>query len=293
MTAQLRGLPLRWWRAAVTAAVCACLLPALVGAQEQRLRNGEVRVGFVATGGNSETETLTLRAKFGLRSERSRVGLEGGGLQTRTTSFRRFAERSPGGELVLVEEPSTSLSAERYWARFHFRHRMGPFRTFWFGRLEWDRNEPAGIRNRYTGLGGLGNDWIDRERMHFWTEYGYTFNRERRNIEGLPRAVNYPGLRFEWEFEWQFARTSKYRNELQVNQNLDDTADLRAEMEQELEVEISERFAVILGLELFYDDDPPFNRVPVLEQGSRTGEFLLVPFDELDSYFTASLVFRF
>ncbi len=289
-------LPWRW--VAVAVAVAGASLPAAVRAQDDPGWQGQAQIGYATTAGNSETETLSLRVRVGVESEIGRIGIEAGGLQTTSTSVRRFAERSEVGELVLVEEPTTSLSAERYWARFHFRHLFGPWRTFWFGRVEWDRNEPAGIRNRFTGLAGLGNDWIHRDSMRFWTEYGWTFNRERRRVEGLPRATNYPGLRFEWEYWWEFSgrteyRTTQYTNHLRIDQNLDDRADVRAVMEQELEIGISERLSVVLRLEHYYDDDPAFRAVPVLEDGRRTGELLRVPLDKLDTYFTTSLAVQF
>lgn len=277
-------------RTLLAAALIGALAPAIAFGQGLR---GEVRLGFVTTDGNSETETLSLRTKISYDSGDTRFDLRAGGLQTRTTSFLRFAEPDDMGQPVLVEVPSTSLSAERYWTKLHVRHEFGPAGLFWFTRLEWDRDVPAGIENRYSGIAGLGNDWVDNEKHRFWTEYGWTFNRERRRVEGLDRATNFPGLRLEWEFWWKISESSEYRNYLVANQNLDDTADLRAEMRHELEVGISERFSLLVSLEQFYDDDPPLNSLPIVVDGVRTGERVLVPFDKTDTYLSTSLVFHF
>ena len=280
-------------RVASVAAIVGCSWPATLHGQGPPGWRGDVRLGFVTTDGNSETETLSLRTKLNYDTPYTKFDLRAGGLQTRTTSFLRFAELDNAGMPVLVEEPSTSLSAERYWTKLHVRQVFGPAGLFWFSRLEWDRNVPAGIKNRYSGIGGLGNDWVDNAKRRFWTEYGWTFNRERRRIEGLERATNFPGLRLEWEFWWKLSESSQYRNELVVNQNLDDTADLRAEMSQELQVGLSERFSLIVALEQYYDDDPPLNSLPIVVGGVRTGENVLVAFDKLDTYLSTSLVFHF
>ena len=263
-----------------------------VAARAQDLR-GEVRLGFVTTYGNSETETLSLRTKLDYESGATKFDFRAGGLQTRTTSFLRFAELDEAGMPVLVELPSISLSAERYWTKLHVRQEFGPAGLFWFARLEWDRNVPAGINNRYSGIGGLGNDWVDNDKHRFWTEYGWTFNRERRRLEGLDRATNFPGLRLEWEFWWKISESSEYRNYLVANQNLDDTADLRAEMRHELDVAISERFSLLVSLEQYYDDDPPLDELPIVVDGEFTDEVVLVPFDKTDTYLSTSLVFHF
>lgn len=252
-----------------------------------------MELGLAATSGNSETETLSVDMEFGFESNRTEFEIAAGGLQADTTSFIRTAERSPTGEFSLVEEPSTSLGAEEYYATLHFRHKFGPAGLFWFLRAEWDRDVPSGIRNRYSGIGGVGTDWIDREDLGFWAEYGWTFNRERREVEGLPGAANFPGLRLEWEFWWQISMSTKIYNHLVVNQNLEMTEDLRARMLQELQVSISEHFSLSIRLILDHDDDPPFRRVPIVEGGSRTGEFFEVPLEKLDTRLITSLVFEF
>lgn len=258
---------------------------------------GQAALGYAATSGNSETEQLSLRVRAKSATRKGEFRIDLGGRQTATTSFNSFAEFSETGELVLVEEPSTSLSDEEYWAKADFRHRVKSGKTFLFGGFHWDRNEPRRIRNRYSGIAGAGRYWLEGDSKRFLSEFGFTINRERsKQAVGFTQAADeYPGLWVHWDGRWQSAEGGvRYTNQLEVNQNLEDRKDLRAEMTQALEVGINEQWFIELGLDFDYYDDPGVRRVRVKVDGQFTNDPpLRVPLDKLDSRFTTSIGVRF
>ena len=53
---------------------------------------------------------------------------------------------------------------------------------FWNAGGSWDRNDDAGILNRYILHAGVGNKWADTERRRFTTSYGISYtDREEEN----------------------------------------------------------------------------------------------------------------
>ena len=49
-------------------------------------------------------------------------------------------------------------TAENYYLRGRYDRNITE-RFFWYGGVGWDRNEFAGIKNRMTVFGGVGNLW--------------------------------------------------------------------------------------------------------------------------------------
>lgn len=286
---------LSWRRVAITGAMAAVVSPALVCAQEEQGWHGEVSLGLTARQGNVERESLELGVSLGFESESGdKLTITARGLQSDLTSTRRTAVRNAAGELVLAEDSRTIRDQEEYEAGLDFRRQFGPARLFWFGSLQWFRDIPGGVANRYSGVAGIGNNWINRKRRRFWSRYGYTVNREKRNDpEGLEQAAdNYPGLRLEWELWWRISESSSFQNALVADQNLDDTADLRAKMTSGLSVAISDHFSLSVRFEQRYDDDPPV--FTLIEQGCASDcDFLLVPREKLDSTLTTALTYQF
>jgi len=248
---------------------------------------------FVVTAGNSETETLGFKNKLWRIWERSSLELKAGGVRSESTIVDRRAVGTPGNFSV-QEDEQTDLTAESYYFNGRYDHKITD-RFFWFGSAGWERNRFAGIDNRYNGVAGVGNTWIDRDATKFRTDYAVTYTREDPVFES-PNKTNdtFAGLRFAWAFLHRFGETTTYTNDLEVNQNLDETDDLRADMTNSVAVAINGRLALKLSLQILYDAEPAFDEVDLFDTtGNSTGDTVLVQLDEVDSIFTASLVVNF
>lgn len=279
----------------VTTALLLLAVPGLCqetgdGSEEPELGwSGGVELGLVATSGNTETTTFRFKANGERKWEQSRLKLEAGVLRVEETDRTLTALGTPD-DFVVIEDESTGLTAESYHLRGRYERDLSE-RMFAYGGAGWERDELAGIDNRFTVAGGLGNVWAAREDFESSTHYGLTYTREEPT---LGAADEFLGVRLGWDLLWKLTETTTFTNNLVVDQNLDDTDDLRAEELAALAVAMTERLALKVSAQLKLDNQPALAEVP-LEQppGVPTGEVVRVELDDLDTILSAALVVSF
>jgi len=236
---------------------------------------------FVGTDGNAKSTSLGFKNTLGRKWDASAVTFRAGGIRVRTATFNRTAT---GG--VVTETETEATTAESYFANGRYDRKITE-RLFWFGGAGWDRNEPAGIRNRYIAEAGVGHVWRDTDDVKFKTGYGVTFTDEE-DTSGF--GDNFAGARLSWDYANKFGANTTYTNVFTADLNLDETSDWRADMANGLAVAMSARLALKVGLQLLYDNQPAFVLVP-----DTLDPLTPVPFelDELDTILTVSLVVDF
>jgi len=89
---------------------------------------------------------------------------------------------TPAGAPTLAVRPDPEPDTERYFAEGRCTHNLSKKAT-WNAGASWDRNDDAGILNRYIVFGGLGNDWVNREDLSFHTSYGLSYTNREEEIE--------------------------------------------------------------------------------------------------------------
>jgi hypothetical protein len=72
------------------------------------------------------------------------------------------------------EIPIEGHGVEKYFVRGFYESDFGPRRS-WRAGASWDRNEDAGIFNRYIVDGGLGTRWRDTQDLRLYTGYARSF----------------------------------------------------------------------------------------------------------------------
>jgi putative salt-induced outer membrane protein YdiY len=236
---------------------------------------------FVGTEGNAKSTSLGFKNTLARSWGDSGVTFRAGGIRVETTTFTRTAS---GG--VVTETETKATTAESYFLNGRYDRKIGG-RWFWFAGAGWDRNEPAGIENRYVVEGGVGNVWYDTDDVKFKTSYGLTYT-EQEDVSGLDD--NFAGARFAWDYSNKFGANTTYTNVLVLDENLDETSDWRADMSNGLAVAMSERLALKAGLQLLYDNQPAVELVPDALAPATPVPFEL---DELDTILTISLVVDF
>ena len=70
-------------------------------------------------------------------------------------------------------------------------------RTFWYFGANWERNEDAGIEDRYIAEAGVGNVWIDNDDITLATRYAATYTDETLDTTD----DDYVGYRLAYEYE--------------------------------------------------------------------------------------------
>ena len=249
-------------------------------------------LSFVATAGNAETTTFGFQHTAERQWARNLLTLEAAGLRSETDDNDRVAIGTPD-DFRLVDVSDSELTAENYLLRSRFQQDISE-RVFWFGAAGWERNEFAGIENRYSLVGGIGHTWFESEAHHFRTDYAVTGTRQEDVEPGPDGTEDFFGLRFSWDYLRRLSDTTTYENTLAIDQNLDETDDLRAEMIQALSVSISERLALRLSLELDFDNQPALEALELLgEDGAPSGQTVRVEVDDLDAILKTALVVNF
>jgi putative salt-induced outer membrane protein YdiY len=283
------------WRAGVTVLIACALVclwsPAL--AEEKDLGwSDTAEFSFVMTDGNSETSTFGLRNTTTRTWEKAAFVLKLGGVRVESTSGTRFAF-GPSTSSFSVQDPPSETTAENYYINGTYDREITD-RLFWLAGAGWERNRFAGTNNRYTAYGGVGNVWVDEEKIKFRTEYSLTFVDQEDLVEDPDADDQFIGARFSWVYLHQFTDSTTYGNDLILDDSLEDTSDLRADMTNWVSVVINKRMALKVSLQWLYDKEPALEELILFDApgGTQIGT-VLVELDDLDTIFTSSLVISF
>ena len=280
-------------------AIAAVLVAGVVTAKAEEEETGwrdTAELSLVVTGGNSEASTFGFSNVLLREWDRSLLTIKAGGIRVQTTTTTRTpVAPDPLIPLVfnVVESSTDTTTAENYYLSGRYDRKITD-RFFWYAGTGWDRNRFAGIQNRYLAEGGVGNIWIDEDDVKFSTGYGLTFT-DQEDVNAVPGSSDtFLGARASWDYMNKFGANTVYNNVLIIDENLDETSDYRANMINSLAVSMSEKMALKLGLQLLYDNEPSFDLLEVVDSaGNILGPIVPVPFDDLDTIFTASLVINF
>ena len=249
---------------------------------------------FVATSGNSETQTLGFKDKLWRKWGPHAFELNAGGVRVETTDVSRTAFGT-SGDFEVVENEDSEVTAENYYLNGRYDRKITD-QFFWFAGVGWDRNEFAGIENRYSGVGGVGNIWKDTEHLKFRTDYAATYTKQEDVLENPDPDFDdtFVGLRVSWAYSHQFFASTVYTNDFAVDENLVETSDYRASMINAVSVAINKRLALKVSHQILYDHEPSFEEVDLFDTpgGTLIGT-VAVQLDEVDTIFNTSLVVNF
>ena len=234
-------------------------------------------------------ETLSLRNTLVREWAEAVLTIEAAALRAENTTRSPVAVGDPTS-FTIDENKQTALTAESFLLRGRYERSLSKSR-YWFVGAGWERNEFAGIADRLTALGGVGNVWFEGDDAHFKTDYAISFTDQKDLVGG---SESFAGVRLGWDYLRRLSATTTYVNLLLVDLNADETSDYRADMINSIAVSMSERLALKVSLQLLYDHLPSLTEVPLVGvDGAETGNTVLVPLDDLDSVFNVALVVSF
>lgn len=263
------------------------------GAEPKRTWSDEAELALVLTTGNTETLSLGLKNTLRGEWEKASFRLKLSALRSEDTEETRLA-LGTADDFMVETTKDTDLTAEAYeLAARHERH-FGE-RHSWFNEAGWQRNEFAGVRNRYRLLSGLKTKWKDAERVRFATDVGLSWTKQDDVVENPAREDRWLGFRFGWTLWAKVGKNGEYGNDLRLDLNLDDTDDLRLDMTNWFAVSFTERLALKLTHELLWDGQPALEEIDLFDPADPATPIGKVPveLDSTDTTFQASLVVRF
>jgi putative salt-induced outer membrane protein YdiY len=271
-------------------AVLALLLAAPVLADDKQLGPANAtELSYIATSGNSEASSLALRNTFTYTWEPALLKLEAGAFQAETTTITRTVVPRPADGFEVRETKTTRDTAENYFLRGRYDRNFAT-KLFWFVGAGWERNEFAGLSNRYSGVAGVGYIVADTDAFKLRADVGLTYTKEDLLVEVVGRKDDFAGFRASYDLKKVLTPSTTWTSLLIADANLDETDDVRADFTNALSVAISDHLALKASLQLLYDNQPALVAVPT---GVPVPAFVAVELDDLDSITSVALVVNF
>ena len=247
----------------------------------------------VFTGGNAEASTLGLRNELIRTWDTATFSTEVGALRAESTLLARTAIGISPADAQVIETSVTSLTAESYYGRARYERQLNP-RTFWYGGTGWDRNTFAGIANRYSWDGGIGNTWFDDDRFAFRTAYGVSYTLQDDVSPARGDNDTFAGLRLSYDYRRALTATTEFTSVLAADQNLNETSDFRTDLTNAVTVGMASQLALKVSWQLLYDKQPALIGLPLADaDGLATGNIVFVELDKVDNFVTLALVASF
>ena len=209
-------------------------------------------LSIVLTGGNSDTQTFGFRNTLRKVWPTARFRFKLDGVRSKTADDRFLLidpgiTFPPGGTpsdfTTSLVEPNLEPDVEQYFAEGRFERNISE-RFFWHGGGSWDRNNDAGILNRYIVFAGVGNIWSDREDLRFSTAYGVSYTDREEKEPDPEKDTRFGGLRLSWDYLNAFGAFTVYENDLTTNMSLKAASDYS------------------LNMSAIYPSDPPRHLIP-------------------------------
>jgi hypothetical protein len=245
--------------------------------EEEKKRNwtNSTNLSIVVSEGNSNTET------FGFTDIYTRTWKRG------ATRIKLDAVRSDSGEdrvVVIapgvtfppgaepqepldtfVERPPSDPDVEKYFAEARYE-RAFPHREqlTWNTGASWDRNEDAGILNRYIAFLGVGHVWHDKEAFKFKTSYSLSYTDREEDPPDPEKDERFGGLRLSLDFLDRWGKVAVYENDFTVNFNLTDPQDQALDMTNAISVNLAEHLALKVSLQHLFNSEPALEEVDLV-----------------------------
>jgi putative salt-induced outer membrane protein YdiY len=247
-------------------------------------------LAFVSTGGNASSSTLGLTASLTGEGGRNAVKFELGGVRGQSKTVTRTATGTVT-DFTVSQTSDSKLTAESYFARGRYNRSFGD--AFAFSGTGWERNTFAGVRNRFSFVGGMGMTFADTDAGHLKADLGATYTIQK-DVDPAPDSdEGFAGFRLTVDGKRALTDDADFESALVLDENVEQTGDLRADWKNSLTVSFTESLAFKTSLQLLFDNRPALIDVPLLDgTGAPTGAKVATPGQKLDRLLTLTLVIR-
>jgi len=247
--------------------------PAQGASQAPKLGWGDAaELSVVVTHGNSETETFGFRNSLTWRSELSDLRLTMDAIHANSADDR-FAllepgltflpgEQPPAGSSTAVE-PELELDVERYFVEGRYDRKISTHLT-WVGGGRWERNEDAGILNRYIAFAGIGHTWRDDERLKFKSTSALSGTFRQEEEEDPEKENSFLGIRLGWQYVQKFGPVATIENNFSSDFSTKDAGDYTLDMTTSLAVNMGKHLALKTSLQWLFNKEPALEEVDLV-----------------------------
>ena len=168
-------------------------------AEEVKPWEGEVEVGIVATSGNTETQSINVKAKVVNNREKWR----------HTGKFE-----------ALNNEDNNTTTAERYLISGKSDYRLSDI-SYLFGTVDYEDDRFSGYDYRATEVVGYGRRVLNTETMTLELEAGAGARQSKLESTGSKDSESLP--RGSGNYVWKISDTSTFSEELTIDAGSDTT----------------------------------------------------------------------
>ena len=221
-------------------------------------------LSLVVKGGNSQALTLGFANKLKYVWKDARFESEVTGLRSDTSDDRFFLVDSgiefpvggaPSDPAKSLVKPSPTLDAENYLIRGAYEKNITTA-FFWNTGLSWDRNDDAGIVNRYIVHAGVGNKWADSQRRRFSTSYGFSYTDRELKEPDPEKDRRFGGARLGWDYTEHFNAGTTFDSSFASNINLADVGDYSISTTNSLSVSMNSKISLKVSLQWLFENEP-------------------------------------
>ncbi len=221
-------------------------------------------LSLVVTAGNSAARTWGFTDELQHVWKDARFEFEANVVRS-DTSDDRFFMVAPGLEFPVggapanpatsLIKPDPTLDVANYLIRGSYERNITPG-FFWNAGASWDRNDDAGILNRYIVHAGVGNKWVDTERRRFATSYGISYTDREEEEPDPEKDRRFAGARLGWDYMERFNAGTTFDNKFATNVNLSDPADYSINTTSALTVSVVSHVSLKVSLQWLYENEP-------------------------------------
>ena len=221
-------------------------------------------LSLVVTAGNSAAQTLGFSDELRHVWKDARFEFEVNVVRSDTSDDRFFRSHPASSFLSAARRPTRRqplsnlarpwMSAQ-YLLSGSYERNITP-RFFWNAGASWDRNDDAGILNRYIVYAGVGNTWVDSARRRFATSYGISYTDREEEEPDPEKDSRFAGVRLGWDYKEQFNKGTTFDNKFASNVSLADRSDYSIDTTSALTVSVVSHVSLKVSLQWLYENEP-------------------------------------
>ena len=248
---------------------------------------------IVFTGGNAEASTFGIQNELIRTWENTALLIDISALRAESTQIKHIVIGSSPNNFQVRKESIKTTTAENYHARGRYDRNINT-QIFWYAGTSWERNTFIGINNRYSWVGGIGNNWLDNDQTIFQTAYGISYTLQDDVAQVLENKNIFAGLRLSYDYRWKINPSTELTSMLFADENLNEFSDFRADLTNAVIVNMSSKLALKLSWQLLYDNLPSSIMIPLVNNtGVITDETVFIKLENFDNLLTFALVATF
>ena len=221
-------------------------------------------LSLVVTAGNSAIQTFGFSDQLRQVRKDARFEFEVNVVRSNTSDDHFFlvapglefpvggAPASPATSLI---KPEPTLDVATYLLRGTYERNINP-RLFWNTGASWDRNDDAGILNRYIVHTGVGNRWVDTERRRFASSYGISYTDREEEKPDPEKDRRFAGARLGWDYRERFNAGTVFDNKFATNVNFSDPSDYSIDTTAALTLAVVSHVSLKTSLQWLFEHEP-------------------------------------